>query len=282
MCDVKKQSMPFYTMSICAIIKDEGLYLEEWIEFHLLQKVDHFYLYLNDCTDNTFEIATYYARIGLVTLVLWPGKPTKEKSIQLSAYDHFMRTYGHETEWVACIDCDEFLYSKMTHLQCVKNWMDKISAILINWTLYGSNGHEKHSPKLVIERFTKRNKEIDHHVKTILKPSRYISTGKNVHRFVVKGDTWISEDKVENDSPWMIPAKEDHLKLAHFHTKSREEYKKRCKRGRADWPIPKNFEENFIAHDRNEIEDTWLKDNFAEQIKENLRERPWRKAALSL
>lgn len=43
-------------LSICAVIKNEGPYLEEWIEFHRIQGVEHFYLYDNGSADQTKDI----------------------------------------------------------------------------------------------------------------------------------------------------------------------------------------------------------------------------------
>ena len=36
-----------YYCSICAIFRDEGTYLKEWIEYHRIIGIDHFYLYNN-------------------------------------------------------------------------------------------------------------------------------------------------------------------------------------------------------------------------------------------
>ena len=39
---------PNYKLSICAIIKNENVYLEEWLNYYLLIGVEHFYLYDNE------------------------------------------------------------------------------------------------------------------------------------------------------------------------------------------------------------------------------------------
>ena len=40
---IKKQKK--YTVAVCAIFKNEGIFLKEWLEYHLLIGVEHFYLY---------------------------------------------------------------------------------------------------------------------------------------------------------------------------------------------------------------------------------------------
>lgn len=45
-------------LSICAIMKDEGPYLVEWLEFHKLVGVEKFYLYDNSSNDNSMIFCT--------------------------------------------------------------------------------------------------------------------------------------------------------------------------------------------------------------------------------
>lgn len=50
-----KRETKFYC-SICAIFKNEGTYLREWIEYHLMIGFDHIFLYNNFSTDNYVDI----------------------------------------------------------------------------------------------------------------------------------------------------------------------------------------------------------------------------------
>ena len=70
-----------YNVSICGIFKNEGKYLREWIEFHKIVGVEHFYLYNNNSEDNFREILEPYIEDGLVTLVEW-----KKNQAQMEAY----------------------------------------------------------------------------------------------------------------------------------------------------------------------------------------------------
>ena len=42
-----------YFISVACIIKNEGPYLKEWIEYHKLIGVEHFYVYDNESSDDT-------------------------------------------------------------------------------------------------------------------------------------------------------------------------------------------------------------------------------------
>src|SRR5437016_521510 len=61
-----------YNLSICTIFKNEAPYLKEWIEYHKLVGVDHFYLYNNLSLDAFRRILAPYIKDELVTLIQWP------------------------------------------------------------------------------------------------------------------------------------------------------------------------------------------------------------------
>lgn len=44
-----------YGISIAAIVKDEVEYIEEWIQFHILMGIEHFYIYDNESSDGTIK-----------------------------------------------------------------------------------------------------------------------------------------------------------------------------------------------------------------------------------
>ena len=69
-CRVKPRSKK-YKVAICAIFKNEALYLKEWIEYHKIVGVEHFYLYNNNSEDNYEAILAPYIQDGTVTLTQW-------------------------------------------------------------------------------------------------------------------------------------------------------------------------------------------------------------------
>jgi hypothetical protein len=58
-----------YDLAICAIFQDEAPYLKEWIEFHRLVGVEHFYLYNHRSRDHYQEVLKPYILSGLVELI---------------------------------------------------------------------------------------------------------------------------------------------------------------------------------------------------------------------
>ncbi len=126
-----------YNVSLCAIFKDEADYLKEWIEFHRIVGVEHFYLYDNKSSDHYLDILQPYIEAGIVSLKEWP-KPQS----QMAAYQDFIDNDSHETQWVGFIDLDELV---------VPNDMDTIGeflerfinrpVVIVYWKCFGTSGY---------------------------------------------------------------------------------------------------------------------------------------------
>lgn len=129
-----------YEVAICAIFKDEGQYLKEWIEFHLIVGVEHFYLYNNNSTDNYVEILQPYIDSGIVTLIDWPKKQS-----QMEAYYDCYQNYKNDSHWIGFIDLDEYVipndYDSI--IDFLNQFHNKRPVVLIYWKYMGSSGKIK-------------------------------------------------------------------------------------------------------------------------------------------
>jgi len=56
------------SLAICVRLKNEALYLREWIEFHRIAGVGHFHIFDDGSTDGTIEVLRPYVEHGIVTL----------------------------------------------------------------------------------------------------------------------------------------------------------------------------------------------------------------------
>jgi hypothetical protein len=139
-----------YYFSICAIFKNEALILKEWIEYHLIVGVEHFYLYNNFSDDNYQEILRPYIEKGIVDLIDWPVQYG-----QFSCYEDFWQKYRNQTQWVSFTDLDEF-FCPVQELT-VSNWLrkyEKYPSVLIYWKIFGTSGRVDHDyTKLVTEQY---------------------------------------------------------------------------------------------------------------------------------
>src|SRR5208283_5168867 len=101
-------------LAICAVAKNEAVYLPEWIAFHSLQGVSDFLIFDNQSTDNTKEVLAQIARHVPVSVVDWPGD--NYYKMQMDAYREGAERLIGRVDWVAFIDIDEFLFSSRNYL----------------------------------------------------------------------------------------------------------------------------------------------------------------------
>ena len=85
-------------------MKNEGPYLKEWLEFHMMVGVQHFYLYDNNSTDETQDVLEKYINSGTVTYQYWAFY-----SGQKRAYFDCLKKYKNDSFWIGFIDLDEYI-----------------------------------------------------------------------------------------------------------------------------------------------------------------------------
>ena len=96
-----------HDLAVVAIMKNEGPYLKEWLDYHLLAGVEHFYLYDNESPDNQAEVAKPYVEAGLVDYF-----PASGKNMQYIVYNDAIKRFKFQSRYMAFIDLDEFIYPK--------------------------------------------------------------------------------------------------------------------------------------------------------------------------
>lgn len=186
-----------YDLSICSMFQNEAPYMKEWIEFHRLVGVQHFWLYNNNSSDNYKEVLLPYIKAGIVDLIEWPSTEGKDEwrhhtyQVQVGAFNDAIKLAKKNTTWLAIIDLDEFLFSPIEDnlVKVLKKHFNDASGVCVNWQLFGTSHVEKiHPDELMIEKLVlkadphfQRNLEF----KSIVRPDR-VEKCKNPHYCVYK------------------------------------------------------------------------------------------------
>lgn len=150
-----------FQVSVMTVFRNEARFLKEWIEYHKLIGIEHFYLYNNLSEDHFEEILAPYIKEGIVELFDWPIESTSRKSwnrIQGSAMlDAFKRMKG-VSKWAASIDVDEFIFVKnKTLLEFLSDFED-YGGVTINWLTFGTSHIKRlREDTLMIEQLVYRS-----------------------------------------------------------------------------------------------------------------------------
>ena len=140
-----------YKVSLCLIFRDEGHYLKEWLDYHILIGIDHFYLYNNFSKDNYKEILNPYIKKGIVTLIEFPYEYAQAK-----AYQDCYEKAKDESEWLGYIDTDEYInLQKHDNISDFLKQYHLYPSLYLNWLIFGTSGHIRENyDQLTIERYT--------------------------------------------------------------------------------------------------------------------------------
>lgn len=257
-------------LSFVAIVKNEGPYIVEWIEFHRRVGVNKFYIYDNESLDNLQELLKSYIKSGIVVYQYWPGK-----NMQNIVYTDAIKKYKNESKYMGFIDIDEFVVPHRE--EYLSDIVDDIlsknkcaAGLAINWRMFGSNGYEKKPKGLVIENYKYRAEDdfdANKHIKTICNP-RKVMVFENPHYPVYnKGYYSIDEDGSMIKGPFNAYGKCKRIQINHYFTKSKIEYILKALRGKADCRSLRGMDD-FVKHNQDTVYDGLI-DKYIPSIKQS-------------
>ena len=250
------------TVALCGILRNERPYLAEWIAYHKVLGFETIILYDNGSRDGSADVLAALAACSEITHIDWPDRLGLLP--QSSAY---LDALGRGTsEWLAFLDLDEFLilHQDADVRNFLRRFPSEVSAVAINWRIYGSSNRRRYEPGLVIERFT-RCSQLSHpinlHVKSLNRRERIVHA--------LPHSCFLTEGHLVNElgnpiqlvdygrSPF---ASHTLAQVNHYVVKSLEECRLKLRRGKADVPqgAPNKFRRKrgdfFRGHDLNECE----------------------------
>lgn len=163
-------------IAVCALFQNDADFLEEWIYYHLLQGVDHFFLYNNNSSDHFAEVLKPFEEKGLVSLRQAPQRSWFMDSV-VDCYNDCLKRDGNNYRWMAFLDSDEFIIPEIENVTLKEIMRDYIAhpAVFMNWLIFGTSGVQSlGKDEYMIEKMSLRcPDEHDEHLdgKCIVQPS---------------------------------------------------------------------------------------------------------------
>ncbi|MGV3552947.1 glycosyltransferase family 2 protein [Rhizobium sp.] len=237
------------------VVKNAEKSIAEWLAFHLAIGVDTIFVLDNASTDATVEVVEQFSGRFDVRLAHWP---LTSADYQIQGFLRAVEECRADFDWCAFIDIDEFIMLPPGRtLAEVVDVPATVSAIAMNWAMFGSSGHVARPPGLVIENYLHRADLTFPHnrmLKTIARPAD-VRGCRSTHIFRVTGD-YVDMTHQPVDSTY------DHIehlpdysggRLNHYFAQSREDWQaKVVTRGYHDI---ERSQDDFARFDRNDIFD---------------------------
>lgn len=234
--------MKQYGLTAALLIRDENEYLPEWLAWNAAQGVEHFYLYDDSRESSVADVLGDYAPMCTVR-----DAKRYQYHLQFETYIDALRRFGHETEWMAFIDTDEFLRSvDETPVTGILDSMpDNAAAVLCPWVVYNANGQMAKTSAAVRERFTQPVEWplSNPNWKSIVRPALVQTMAAHSPIRISDGAVLVDAHGVKVEDKYDLPA--DKLVVDHYYTKSYEEWVERLAKGSCD-PFANRKNEWFV------------------------------------
>ena len=238
-------------LGLCAIVKDEDPFLEEWICHHALLGVEAFFLYDNESAYPVHERLRPFMRGSFLTVVDIRGKGR-----QINAYNHCLRTFGRNFRWMGFLDLDEYAVPKRAKdLRALLQDYEDAAALGLNWQCFGTNGHKARPQGTQLENYVLALAG-DHwrrHIKSFVRP-RAVSGMWNPHFAVPLHGGHTVNERREPVVGSFSPFSSEVGQINHYYYRSWQDYYEKLRRGMADGiahAVPQK-----IAPPRGDVPDT--------------------------
>ena len=247
-------------LSICCIIKNER-YLEEFIVYHHIVGVEHFYIYDNNSDYPIKDRLNNFYFNRLCTIIDFPGHAK-----QMPAYKHCIKTFGNKTKWLAIIDGDEYIVPKKDwSIRDILNKNENVHALGINWVVFGSNRYDYTPDGFLVDKYRYCHRGQNSHIKSIVQP-QYVTHVNDPHSVNIRDPSKYKDCKKNTISgPFNNNYTIDLIQINHYHYRSLEDYIKKHNRGNADGTPNVVVQQNHHAM-CNDIVDNFLPDKYLKDI----------------
>lgn len=255
--------MKYLTIASC--IKGEDDYIEDFIRFHWF--AEHFIFFDRDGENLTNK----FKGRDNITVIRYPEPNTHHAS-----HAAVVKNFQGFSRWIALIDCDQVLFSPTNDdVKVTLQEFEQYAQLQINWSSFGNNGHLTKTEGSVYERFIKcaaLNHPTNNHTQGIIDVTRCRAiVPPDPHRVLVKpGQISVDENhRNVGDTPHISPPSQNKLFVAHYITKSKEEWDFKNQKGRSDIPGEKMPYSLYDQHNAymNEVEDVRIRDFWLKHCK---------------
>jgi hypothetical protein len=177
---VRERVSPRRSICVMTTVRNEGVYLLEWIAHHRALGVEHFFIYSNQNNDGSDLLLDRLAQQGFVTWV--DNKLAPGANPQFRAYKHCLSHLLQplDFKWTILIDLDEFITLNPDRYASLGEFLSEheqrgADAVSMHWVMMTPGGQADYRDAPLIERFTTREPEPNRHVKSAFITARHVS-----------------------------------------------------------------------------------------------------------
>lgn len=144
---------------LVSAMRNEGPFVLEWLAYHRMIGVGRVVIVSNGSTDGSDDLLAALAEAGQITFLrTTPGYGVGPQEAAVTAFE---TQVGYQPgTWYLWLDADEFLNVHVGDrtVQALVAALNGAEAVMLNWRLFGSSGHDSFPGRHVSEDFTGASK----------------------------------------------------------------------------------------------------------------------------
>ncbi len=151
----------FGTRTAISCMRNEGIFLLEWVAYYRALGLDHLVIISNDCTDGTDLMLDRLQELSLVTHLRNNGYGAVSPQIHgLSRAKDTLKCV-EKADWLLHVDSDEFLnvFHGDHRIDDLIDVAQDFDACAVAWRPFGDSGHKVWPGGNVLENFTRCDKK---------------------------------------------------------------------------------------------------------------------------
>lgn len=146
-----------YQVAICAVQKNEGNYIYDWLTFHHYIGVSHFMIFDNNSTDNSVSIIKKWANQTNDVWLMIDQIHSEHGVLQSDLYQRCIERWRGHPIWIAFIDLDEMIVPMRRNslIRALNPYRSKSAVFVSSKVMCDYGGNKEDLTDLsYIERFT--------------------------------------------------------------------------------------------------------------------------------
>ena len=163
---IKLRIQPTKLLAVVLMVRDEGVYLLEWLAHYRKLGIEHYFIYTNDNSDGSDELLESFKSLGNITLI--NNVLSEGVNPQRKAYQHatLLLNEFRDFEWALFIDADEFINFADDYKTTFPSFIAKLkerfasslpAAVLFPWNWRQTDGAYSRDTTLLMGQYQHAN-----------------------------------------------------------------------------------------------------------------------------